>query len=98
MKMHIWKTVKSGCKITVTSPQPKFLVLVIGQLLQGEWRRWEKQVTFGSEKGDAVESAMDDVVVLTAQGVRTQNSVICVAVNKQASLRVAKGVKVVLVV
>lgn len=98
MKMHIWKTVKSGCKITVTSPQPKFLVLVIGQLLQGEWRRWEKQVTIGSEKGDAVESAMDDVVVLTAQGVRTQNSVICVAVNKQTSLRVAKGVKVVLVV
>lgn len=75
-----------------------FLVLVIGQLLQGEWRRWEKQVTIGSEKGDAVESAMDDVVVLTAQGVRTKNSVICVAVNKQASLRVAKGVKVVLVV
>lgn len=60
------------------------------------------RVTIRSEKGDAVESGMDDVVVLTAQGVRTQISVICVAVahyiNKQTSLGVAKGVKVVLVV
>lgn len=45
------------------------------------------RVTITSEKGDAVQSGMDDVVVLTAQGVRTQSSVICVAVahciNKQ---------------